>query len=117
MCFTDPTILSLPSGIRYIGLLFFITGIVLFIFSHVNLKGFEDKGHLVRKGIYSRIRNPMYLGFVLWIIGFPLFLQKGLTLLSSIIWITHIMIWKALEEKELEKKYPDFNQYKKTTWF
>ncbi|MBN2285141.1 MAG: isoprenylcysteine carboxylmethyltransferase family protein [Tissierellales bacterium] len=117
MCFTDPAKISFPLLIRYIGLVLFIAGIFLFIFSHTKLKGFEDKGYLVRKGIYSKIRNPMYLGFIIWIIGFPLFLQKLLAFLSSIIWITCILIWKVLEEKELERKYPDYKEYKKKTWF
>jgi len=42
----------------------FITGIFLFIFSHFKLKGLEYKGYLVKKGIYSTIRNLMYLGFI-----------------------------------------------------
>ena len=117
MCFADPIKMSLPLWFRYIGLLCFITGVFFFIFSHVKMKGFEDKGHLVTKGIYSRIRNPMYLGFIIWIIGFPIFLQKLLSLSSSIIWIAHIIIWKVLEEKELEKKYSEYIEYKKKTWF
>ena len=117
MCFVDPVKISFPLWFRYIGLLLFITGIFLFIFSHIKLKGFEDKGYVVKKGIYSKIRNPMYLGFIIWIIGFPIFMQKLLALLSSIIWITHIIIWKVLEEKELERKYPDYKDYKNKTWF
>ena len=117
MCFIDPIKMSLPIWIKYIGLLFFITGVFLFIFSHSKLKGFEDKGYVVKKGIYSKIRNPMYLGFIIWIIGFPIFMQKLLTLLSSIIWIAHFIIWKVIEEKELERKYPDYKEYKKKTWF
>lgn len=117
MCFVDPVKISLPLWFRYFGLLLFITGIFLFIFSHIKLKGFEDKGYVVKKGIYSRIRNPMYLGFIIWIIGFPIFLQKLLSLSSSIIWIAHIIVWKILEERELEKKCPEYLEYKKRTWF
>jgi len=117
MCFMDPVKMSFPLWFRYVGLILFILGVFLFIFSHIKLKGFEDKGFVVKKGIYSKIRNPMYLGFIIWIIGLPIFLQKLLSLLSSMIWITHIMIWKILEEKELERKYPDYKEYKKKTWF
>jgi protein-S-isoprenylcysteine O-methyltransferase Ste14 len=117
MCFVDPVKISLPLWFRYFGLLLFVTGIFLFIFSHIKLKGFKNKGTVVKKGIYSKIRNPMYLGFIIWIIGFPIFMQKLLALLSSIIWITYIMIWKIMEEKELERKYPDYKNYIKETWF
>lgn len=117
MCFSDPIKMSFPLWFRFIGLLCFITGIFFLIFSHVKMKGFGDQGNLVTKGIYSRIRNPMYLGFIIWIIGFPVFLQKLLSLSSSIIWIAHIIVWKILEERELEKKYPEYLEYKKRTWF
>lgn len=117
MCFVDPVKISLPLLLRYVGLLIFIAGIFLFIFSHIKLKGFKGNNYVVKKGIYYKIRNPMYLGFMIWIIGLPLFMQKLLTLLSSIIWITLIVVWKVFEEKELERKYPDYKEYKKKTWF
>lgn len=117
MCFTDLVRMSIPDWLRYLGLSFFLIGVFLFIFSHTKLKGFEDRGKLVTSGIYSKIRNPMYLGFILWIIGFPVFTRSLLTFASSIIWISHIVYWKILEEKELEKKYESYREYKKKTWF
>lgn len=117
MCFSDPIKMNLPGWIRYIGLLLFLIGVFLFVFSHRKLKGFEDKGELMRGGIYSKIRNPMYLGFIIWIIGFPIFMQSLITFASSVILISHIIYWKILEEKELEKKYKEYGEYKKKTWF
>lgn len=117
MCFSDPVRMSIPGWLRYLGLSFFIIGIFLFIFSHVRLKGFEDREKLVTSGIYSKIRNPMYSGFILWIIGFPVFTRSLLTLASSVIWISNIAYWKILEEKELENKYEEYREYKKKTWF
>ena len=117
MCFSDPTKINIPGLIRYIGLLLFLIGVFLFIFSHKKLKGFEGGGKLVTDSIYSKIRNPMYLGFIIWIIGFPIFMQSLITFASSVIWISHIIYWKILEEKELEKKYKEYREYKKKTWF
>ena len=117
MCFVEPIKISLPLWLRYIGMLLFITGVSLFIFSHIPMRGFEDKGFVVKKGIYAKVRNPMYLGFIIWIIGLPVFMQKLLTLLSALIWIIHIVMWKVLEEKELEQKYSEYIEYKKQTWF
>lgn len=117
MCFTDPVRINIPDWIRYLGLVFFLLGVFLFVFSHVKLRGFEDKGRLITRGIYLKIRNPMYLGFMIWIIGFPVFTQSLITLASSAIWISLIMYWKILEEKELEKKYREYSEYKKKTWF
>ena len=117
MCFSDPIKIDIPDWIRYIGLLLFLTGVFLFIFSHMKLGGFEDKGELITGGIYSKIRNPMYVGFIIWIIGFPVFTQSVVTLASSVIWISHIVYWKTLEERELERKYKEYREYRKRTWF
>jgi len=117
MCFSDPVKMNIPPGIRYIGLLIFLIGAFLFIFSHMKLRGFENKGELITTGIYSKIRNPMYLGFIIWIIGFPVFTRGFITLSSSVIWISYFMYWKILEEKELEQKYKGYKEYKKKTWF
>ncbi|MBN2363740.1 isoprenylcysteine carboxylmethyltransferase family protein [candidate division WOR-3 bacterium] len=116
MCFFDPLKINVPVWLRCTGLLLFITGILLFLFSNMKLK--EDKtGKTVTSGIYSKIRNPMYLGFIIWLVGFPLFLQSTITLLSSVIWISFIIHWKILEENELEKKDPKYREYKNKTWF
>ena len=117
MCFLDPIKMNITDWIRYIGLLLFLTGVFLFIFSHVKLKGFKDKGKLITDGVYSKIRNPMYIGFIIWIIGFPIFMRSVVTLASSAIWILHIIHWKTLEERELEKKYKEYKEYRRKTWF
>jgi protein-S-isoprenylcysteine O-methyltransferase Ste14 len=117
MCFFDPVKIEVSVWIRSAGLLLFSAGIFLFIFSHIHLRGFQDRGELKTTGIYSKIRNPMYLGFILWIIGFPIFTRSLITLGSSPVWISNIIFWKILEEKELEKKYREYREYKKKTWF
>jgi protein-S-isoprenylcysteine O-methyltransferase Ste14 len=115
MVFFDPVKMDL-FWMRYIGLILFVTGVLLFILSHIRIKGF-DSDRLVTSGIYSRIRHPMYLGFILWIIGFPMFMQSIITLASSIIWIPQIMYWKKSEERQLEAKYREYGEYKKRTFF
>ena len=117
MNFSDPYKIALTGWIRYTGLILFIIGISLFIFSQINMKGFEDRGYLVIKGIYSKLRNPLYLGFILWIIGFPIFMQSLITLVSGLMWTIYLLYWKTLEEKELDRKYEEYGEYKKRTWF
>jgi protein-S-isoprenylcysteine O-methyltransferase Ste14 len=117
LCFLDPIKMKIPVLIRYGGLLLFIIGVSLFVFSNIKLRGFEEKGELITSGIFSKIRNPMYLGFIIWIIGLPVFMRGLITLASSVIWIPFIIYWKILEEKELESKYKEYREYKKETWF
>ena len=117
MVFYDPVEMNIHDWVRYAGLALFIIGVSLFILSHIKMKGFEDRGHLVTEGIYSKIRNPMYLGFILWVIGLPIFMQGMAALASGVIWTAFFMYWKMLEEKELEEKYEGYEEYKKRTWF
>jgi len=39
------------------------------------------------------------------------------TLASAAIWIPHILYWRVSEERQLEKKYENYQEYKKKTWF
>jgi protein-S-isoprenylcysteine O-methyltransferase Ste14 len=117
MNFNDPLKVSLPLWLRVLGFLFFITGVSLFVFAHAGMGRLKDEGHFVTTGIYSKIRNPMYLGFILWVMGFPVFLQSMLTLASVVLWIAHFIIWKKLEEKDLQRRFGGYREYKARTWF
>jgi len=116
MSFNDPYGMNLPSWARYTGLTFFIIGFFLFIFSHLKISG-QETDKLSTTGIYSKIRHPMYLGFIIWIIGFPIFTNAAFTLASAIIWIPQILYWRISEERQLVKKYKEYPEYKKQTWF
>jgi len=116
MSFNDPYKINLPSLVRYTGLAFFVIGFCLFIFSHVKIRG-QETDRLITTGIYSKIRHPMYFGFIIWVTGFPVFTGAAFTLASAIIWIPQILYWRSSEEKQLGKKYKDYQEYKKRTWF
>ena len=116
MCFDDPYNMHLPSWARYTGLAFFIIGFFLFIFSHVKIRG-QKTDKLIATGIYTKIRHPMYFGLIMWILGFPVFTNAAFTLTSAVIWIPQILYWRYSEERQLVKKYKDYPEYKKQTWF
>ena len=116
MSMNGPYEMNLPLWARYTGLAMFIFGVSLFVISHLKIRGLESE-KLVTSGIYSRIRHPMYLGFIIWIIGFPMFMNALFVLASAIIWIPHILYWRMSEERQLTKKYEDYEEYKKKTWF
>ena len=116
MSFNDPYEMDLPLWVRYIGLAIFIIGFSLFIFSHLKIRG-QENDKLITSGIYSKIRHPMYLGFIIWIIGLPTFMNATFALGSAIIWIPHILYWRISEERQLGKKFKNYQEYKKKTWF
>ena len=116
MSLNDPYRMSLHSLARYTGLSFFIIGVLIVILSHVKIRG-QETDELVTTGIYSKIRHPMYLGFIIWIIGFPIFTNAAFTLASAIIWIPQILYWKSSEERQLAKKHKGYQEYKKRSWF
>jgi protein-S-isoprenylcysteine O-methyltransferase Ste14 len=117
MCFSDPVKFSSSAWSIYLGLTLFVVGLLLFVLSEMTKGGVTDKGVLVIKGIYSKIRHPMYLGQILMAVGVPFFTQGLVTLCLSIVWIVQILFWKVLEERELLAEHPEYGEYKKRTWF
>ena len=116
MLFHDQWAMNLPLWARYIGLTIFIVGFSVFAISHLHIRGVEsDK--FTKRGIYSKIRHPMYSGFIIWIIGLPIFMNSLFTLASATIWIPQILYWRITEERQIEKKYKDYQDYKRKTWF
>jgi protein-S-isoprenylcysteine O-methyltransferase Ste14 len=59
----------------------------------------------------------MYLGFILWLAGIPLFSGSLWLLILSMLFSANILFWRSLEEKELEKRFQSYNEYKKKTIF
>jgi protein-S-isoprenylcysteine O-methyltransferase Ste14 len=118
MCETDPVRLVLPAWLRFSGLTVFIIGIILFILTLVKMRTLDNySGELIQDGLFSITRHPMYAGFIFWIIGYPVFQQAQTSLLTSIIWILNVLFWRKIEEKELERSYSNYAEYKQKTFF
>ena len=84
----------------------------------IQKKGYSETDYLIKSGIYSRLRNPMYLGIIFIHIGIPLFFESMITLISALIWIAMIILWKHWEEKCLERKFGEqYINFKKRTLF
>jgi protein-S-isoprenylcysteine O-methyltransferase Ste14 len=114
----DVNKIALPDIISYLGISFVGLGIIIFLTSLYTIKSLESyEGDLITHGVYSKIRHPMYLGFILWLIGMP-FSYGGLPSFAlSFIFIANVLFWRHLEEIELEKRFPAYKEYKKTTIF
>jgi protein-S-isoprenylcysteine O-methyltransferase Ste14 len=118
LCSLDEFKIILPGIIRYIGLLIVLIGLIIFLTALFTIKTLENyEGDLIIKGIYSKIRHPMYLGFILWSIGMPLFFGAYFSFILSFIFIGNILFWRHLEEIALVKRFPAYNNYKSKTLF
>lgn len=76
LCSIDNYKIIIPDIIRYLGLILWCLGIITFLAGLFTIRTLESyDGDLITTGIYSKIRHPMYFGFILWLIGFPFFLE------------------------------------------
>lgn len=118
LCNFDIYKIEIAGIIRYIGISFVGIGVIIFLTGLFTIKTLESyEGDLITKGIYSKIRHPMYTGFILWLTGFPIFSGALFSFILSFLFIANVLYWRYLEEKELEKRFPDYEAYKKKTIF
>ena len=110
--------LTLPGIVRWVGLSLVIVGMGLAVGALVQLRGLENIDHLVTTGLFSKLRHPMYTGFILWILGWAIFHDAIISLVVGFIGIGNIFYWLRLEDENLEKCYGEsYLEYRQRTWF
>jgi protein-S-isoprenylcysteine O-methyltransferase Ste14 len=118
MCPQDPLHIVLPSFLRWIGLGLFVIGWGLASGALIQLRGVENIDHLETTGLFSKLRHPMYLGFILWIFGWAIYHGAPVSLIAGFAGIGNILYWRHLEEEHLRKAYGEqYIDYRKQTWF
>ena len=118
LCSSDPSAINLPLMLRYFGISLAVIGLIIFLTALFTIKTLETyDGELITNGIYSIIRHPMYFGFLLWLIGFPLFYGGIYSIILAIPFALNVLFWRYLEELELDKRFSDYKSYKKKTFF
>jgi protein-S-isoprenylcysteine O-methyltransferase Ste14 len=73
---------------------------------------------LVTTGIYSRIRNPIYVSAEVFLLGIATMLRNA-WLLAVLILIVPLQVWRARREaRVLEEKFgEEYREYRRRTWF
>jgi protein-S-isoprenylcysteine O-methyltransferase Ste14 len=107
---------------RIAGVVIGLPSVVLLVLARIELGGsfsVRPKAQtLVTHGLYSRIRNPIYLFGGLAIAGAFLYINQPLCLWIFVVLIP-LQIYRAGQEsKVLEARFGDeYRQYKSGTWF
>ena len=107
---------------RIVGVVIGLPSLALLVLARVQLGGsfsVRPKAQaLVTHGLYSRIRNPIYLFGALAIAGIFLYMNQPLYLWLFVVLIP-LQIYRARQEgKVLEAKFGDeYRQYRSGTWF
>jgi protein-S-isoprenylcysteine O-methyltransferase Ste14 len=118
LCPVDPLRVELPSPVRWIGLAIFIFGTILAVGALIQLRGVENIDHLVTSGLFKKLRHPMYLGFISWIVGWSIYHSAIASLGIGVLGIASVLWWRRLEDARLEVQFGRrYHEYRLTTWF
>jgi protein-S-isoprenylcysteine O-methyltransferase Ste14 len=107
---------------RWIGLMLALPSAILLIIARYQIgRSFSvtpQARELVTHGLYSKIRNPIYVFAGLFALGVLLVLQMPVLFILFAIMIPVQIVRARQEAKVLENKFGDaYREYRKTTWF
>ena len=96
---------SLALVLHVLGIILIVIGVAIRILAWIQIPNTHRIGTLVTTGIYSRTRNPIYLAFMLIIVGVAFLFPGLLTLIWLVIGIMVLYGLARVEERDLEKVY------------
>ena len=95
-----------------IGLTIFVLGLAIMAVAFAQLMKAKKEGwKLQTTGIYGIVRHPMYLGDVLWALGWSLTFRALYALALTPLWLFLRFCLATLEEEKLMEKYPEYSDY------
>jgi protein-S-isoprenylcysteine O-methyltransferase Ste14 len=107
---------------NYFGIAFMIIGLLIWWFGKLTLgdawaiKAKAKK--LVTKGIYSKIRHPIYVGLTLTLVGWAFYIPCPVWAIASIVAVIIFIVRARKEEKVLSNKFGKrYQKYKQKSWF
>jgi len=122
--FLLPVKIIIPPLWNLIGLLPLLLGIFInlvadraFQAASTTVKPFEESSALLTDGVFRITRNPMYLGFVLILLGIAILLRSLSPYLIIIVFVYLIQkVYISTEEKMLAEKFgTDWQKYRQIT--
>jgi protein-S-isoprenylcysteine O-methyltransferase Ste14 len=107
---------------RIAGMAIMAPALLLFLLARIQLgSAFSVQAKattLVTTGIYSRIRNPIYVFGGLLFVGYIIWADRPWWLLIFVVLIPIQLLRTRKEEQVLEAKFGDaYREYKRKTWF
>ncbi|HQZ14491.1 MAG TPA: isoprenylcysteine carboxylmethyltransferase family protein [Acidimicrobiia bacterium] len=75
----------------------------------------HEKSHFIAKGIYSKVRHPMYLAVLLAATAYLILGFNTASLLTYISIAIFFSVKIIYEDKALKAKYPDYAEYARRT--
>ena len=92
-----------------------IAGVAAFRKAHTTVDPFhpDKSSSLVTQGIYRHSRNPMYLGMLLVLMAWALYLSSGLSVILSFLFVPYMSRFQIMpEERVMREKFgEEFDRY------
>ncbi len=123
---------NLPLGIvlAILESMVFLVGLTLFIWGFIQIvRARKNEINITQTGPYKHIRHPQHLGIILISLHFALRIRPDFAshifiyfrvgdILSWVLFCFILIIWSDIEERKLQKRYPEeFADYKNRTGF
>ena len=104
--------------LNIVGGILILSGFLFHVYAGKNHKQAHEKSadivKIVKNGVFSKIRHPLYLSAIIINLGIALAFGVALTLLIALCSIFHWIITALKEEEFLLQKFgQDYSQYKK----
>jgi protein-S-isoprenylcysteine O-methyltransferase Ste14 len=113
----DPWRIAVPGLLRLVGFTLVGVALLLAVGGVWQLRGLENIDHLVTTGLYSRLRHPMYTGFIAWIAGWLLSSGAVASLPLAVLCVASILSWRHHEERALVAQFGEaYGRYRQATW-
>ncbi|SDU02820.1 isoprenylcysteine carboxylmethyltransferase family protein [Stappia sp. ES.058] len=105
---TAPVATVFGTPARLLGWAIIVAGLALqavaagqFVKARTNLHAFRDPDKLITTGVFAMSRNPMYLGFVLTLVGAALLLNTVFTLIGPLVFFAVANFWYIPREERI----------------